>query len=252
MLNSLPAMVENHRFRIQLGQNKWDLNREHRSAKKKCAMTEMKRTSKTQARYERIAPLYDVMEILPECRYSSWRRHLWSIVQGPKVMEVGVGTGKNMPFYPDDVEITAIDLTPGMLKRARQRAVVLDIGVDLQIGDVQALEFPDNSFDECVATFVFCSVPDPILGLRELARVTKPGGHLLLLDHVRSGNEIAGFVMDVMNPLAVRVTGANINRQTAENVRQSGWQLELEKNMGMKGVFKMLVATNGTSLPISS
>ena len=215
-------------------------------------MTDIKSTAKTRARYERIAPLYDAMEIFPERRYSSWRRHLWSMVQGPKVLEVGVGTGKNMPYYPDNVEVTAIDLTPGMLKQARQRASALGIDIDLQPGDVQALVFPDDTFDEVVATFVFCSVPDPILGLRELARVTKPGGRLLLLDHVRAENEIAGFVMDVLNPLAVRITGANINRRTAENVRQSGWQLEHVKNMGMKGVFKMLVATNGASPPTSS
>ena len=215
-------------------------------------MTDIKPTHITQARYERIAPLYDVMEILPERRYSSWRRHLWSMAQGPKIMVVGVGTGKNIPYYPDNVEITAIDLTPGMLKRARQRAAVLDIEVDLQQGDVQDLVFPDDTFDEVLATFVFCSVPDPLLGLRELARVTKPGGRLLLLDHVRAGNELAGFVMDVMNPLAVRITGANINRQTTENVRHSGWQLEHVQNMGMKGIFKMLVATNGAPPSTSS
>ena len=167
------------------------------------------------------------------------------MVQGPKVLEVGVGTGKNMPYYPAQVEITAVDLTPGMLKRARQRAAVLDLNVDLQIGDVQALDFPDNSFDDCVATFVFCSVPDPILGLRELLLVTKPGGRLFLLDHVRAENDIAGFIMDALNPLAVRVTGANINRHTVENVHQSGWHVAQVENVGMKGVFKMIVATKG-------
>ncbi len=215
-------------------------------------MADKKATDQTKARYERIAPFYDAMEVFAERRYSSWRPRLWSSIEGPKVLEVGVGTGKNMPYYPDNVKITAIDLTPGMLKKAKQRAAVLGIDVDLQPGDVQALVFPDDTFDEVVATFVFCSVPDPILGLRELARVTKPGGRLLLLDHVRAENEIAGFVMDVLNPLAVRITGANINRRTAENVRKSGWQLQHVENMGMKGVFKMLVATNGASPPTSS
>lgn len=209
------------------------------------AMIDSEATAKTRTRYERIAPLYDLMEVFAEIRYGPWRSHLWSLIQGPKVLEVGVGTGKNMPYYPDDVEITAIDLTPGMLERARQRSVTLNVELDLQQGDIQALVFPDNVFDEVVATFVFCSVPDPILGLRELLRVTKPGGRLFLLDHVRAENDIAGFIMDALNPLAVRITGANINRHTVENVRQSGWHLAQVENVGIKGVFKLIVATKG-------
>jgi ubiquinone/menaquinone biosynthesis C-methylase UbiE len=119
----------------------------------------------------------------------------------------------------------------------------LDIDVTLHLGDVQALDFEDNSFDECVATFVFCSVPDPGLGLRELMRVVRSGGRLFLLEHMRAGNEAVGLIMDALNPLTVRMTGANINRRTVENVHESDWKLEQVENVGMKGVFKMLVAS---------
>ena len=124
-----------------------------------------KETQITRSRYQRISTLYDFMETLPERRYKPWRERLWSLVKGPKVLEVGVGTGKNIPFYPNGLQITGIDLTPGMLERARKRAVDLKLDVDLRIGDVQALDFPDETFDSVVATFVFCSVPDPLLGL---------------------------------------------------------------------------------------
>jgi ubiquinone/menaquinone biosynthesis C-methylase UbiE len=201
-----------------------------------------KATAATRARYQRIAPLYDKIEVLAERRYSEWRPRLWSQVQGPTVLEVGVGTGKNMPYYPQDVGITAVDLTPAMLERAQQRATELNVEAKLQLGDAQNLEFSDSSFDDVVSTFVFCSVPDPTLGLKELLRVTKSNGRLLMLEHVRSANQIAGVIMDVMNPAMVRLSGANINRRTVENVQQSGWQLEQVDDIGFNGIFKLIVA----------
>lgn len=200
-----------------------------------------KKTEQTRDRYQRIAPFYDAMEILAEQFYGDWRKRLWSLVKGPDVLEVGVGTGKNMPYYPKGVEVTAVDLAPGMLQRARQRAQELEAFVDLRLADAQALDFDDNTFDDIVSTFVFCSVPDPVLGLRELARVAKPGGRLLLLEHVRSGIPLLGALMDVFDPL-VQLMGPHINRRTVENVRNSGWQLEQVENLGRVDIFKLIVA----------
>lgn len=199
-------------------------------------------TARARARYGRIAPVYDPMEALAERRYRPWRRRLWSEVRGPRVLEVGVGTGKNLPFYPDGKRVTAIDLTPGMLKRARKRAEALGLDVDLQLGDVQALDFPDATFDEAVATFVFCSVPNPMLGLRELARVVKPQGRILLLEHVRSEKPVLGALMDLFNPILVRLTGANVNRNTVENVRHAGLVVETVEDLGRGDIFKLIVA----------
>jgi len=186
--------------------------------------------------------MYDLMEAFPERRYLPWRKRLWSLVRGPRVLEVGVGTGRNIEFYPSGVEVTGIDLTPGMLERARKRAAALNRKVDLRLGDVQCLDFPDNTFDTVVATFVFCSVPDPVQGLSEVRRVVRPGGQVLILEHMRSAQPLVGLLMDLLNPSVVRTMGANINRRTVENARQGGLILENVEDVGMGGVFKLIVA----------
>lgn len=196
----------------------------------------------TRIRYQRLAPWYDLIEKMSKRNHAPFREKLWSQVHGPKVLEVGVGTGKYMSYYPADVQVTAIDLTPGMLERAKKRATDLNLNVDLRLGDVQALEFPNASFDTATATFVFCSVPDPVLGLSEIRRVVKPGGQVLLLEHVRIANQVAGLIMDILNPLVVRLMGANINRRTVENVKKSGLELEKIEDLGMGGMIKLIVA----------
>jgi ubiquinone/menaquinone biosynthesis C-methylase UbiE len=173
-------------------------------------------------RYNRTARFYDAEQAMMERIAGKWRREIWSHAFG-EVLEVGVGTGLNMQFYPAGSRVTAIDIAENMIKRAEARAAKLGAAVDLSRMDAQHLDFPDASFDCAVATFVFCSVPDPIAGMREVHRVLKPGGTLLLLEHVRSENRIAGKLMDLLNPIAVRLSGANINRRTVRNVGVAGF-----------------------------
>lgn len=180
-------------------------------------------TAKTRARYDRNARFYDLMESGVERKFSSWREEFWKRVHGQRVLEVGVGTGKNMTYYPADVEVIALDLSPRMLEQARKRAANENVSVDLTEGDAQELPFPDDSFDAAIATFVFCSVPDPVLGLNELRRVLVPGGQLLLLEHMLSHEPLLEPLMHLSNPIAVRMTGANIDRETVENVRRAGF-----------------------------
>ncbi len=186
----------------------------------------------TRKRYNRIAPVYDLMEAFVERRrFRVWRRLLWSQVQPGRILEVGVGTGKNMPYYPPKGQVTAIDLSERMLERAKERAQKLGLNVRLYQMDVQYLSFPENFFDAAVATFVFCSVPDPVLGLRELARVVKPGGDIWLLEHVRIDKPIIGTLMDILNPFVVRIIGANINRRTVENVKRADLEIVAVRNL---------------------
>jgi ubiquinone/menaquinone biosynthesis C-methylase UbiE len=186
----------------------------------------------TRKRYDRIAFFYNLMDApLEHLRFASWRPMIRDRIKGSKALEVGVGTGKNLDYYPDDIEITAVDLSPKMLARARRRVGLLGLNVRLLEMDAQNLAFPDQYFDTVFATFVFCSVPDPVQGLRELRRVCKPDGRLLLLEHVRPSNKLLGILFDVFNPIVVCMMGANINRRTVDNIKKAGWHIQTEQNL---------------------
>jgi len=189
-------------------------------------------SKRTQRRYDRLAFAYDIMEApLERFRFAVWRQRLRNRITGPTALEVGVGTGKNFPYYPSGVQIVGVDLSPRMLMRARRKASNRDLSVELREMDVQNLDFPDHSFDTVFATFVFCSVPDPVDGLRELRRVCRPSGRLLLLEHMRPENFVLGLFFDALNPIVVRMMGANINRRTMDNIRLAGWNVRIEENL---------------------
>jgi ubiquinone/menaquinone biosynthesis C-methylase UbiE len=197
-------------------------------------------------RYNRVAPLYDLEQAFGERLFvKKLRRELWSRVPSDaRVLEAGVGTGINMQHYPTSASVTAIDISERMLERAKAHAELLGVDVELELMDAQHLTYDDDFFDVVVATFVFCSVPDPVTGLREARRVLRPGGQLLLLEHVRSENPVAGKLMDWLNPLVVRASGANINRRTVENVRLAGFE-DVDVSSHLLNVVKIIEAHKG-------
>ena len=195
-------------------------------------MIKVSRNNSTRKRYNRLAFIYDLIEApLEFLRLAAWRKKLRSCITGSLALEIGVGTGKNFSYYPSGVKILAIDFSHRMLSRARKKALKNNMKVNILGMDTQQLAFPDNFFDTVFATFVFCSVTDPVMGLKELRRVCKPDGRLVLLEHMRPGNPVLGLTFDLLNPLVVRLMGANINRTTIDNIRLAGWQIKIDQKL---------------------
>lgn len=189
-------------------------------------------------RYNRISGIYEFMDRMIK---DKWRQDLLSHVSG-KVLEVGIGTGANLPHYPSDIlSLTGVDFSKGMLKHATEKVSRgnLLFPIELIEADIQDLPFPDHTFDSIVSTCVFCSVPDPIKGLKELRRVCKPTGKIYMLEHMRSDNKLMGLAMDMMNPITVKLWGANINRETLKNIRISELKIETELPL-ISSIFKEL------------
>ncbi len=192
-------------------------------------------------RYDRLAWRYDILESPMEMMaFAKLRGQLLADVSG-RVLEIGVGTGKNLPYYPKGVDLTGIDISPKMLEKAKRRAEALGIEADLRVMDVEDLRFGDGTFDFIVVTFVFCSTTDPVKGLRELGRVVKDDGAILLLEHVRSDNRVLGKLMDWFNPIARALFGPNINRRTVENIEKAGLRVVSVESRGPK-ILKKIIA----------
>ncbi|HEY3363483.1 MAG TPA: class I SAM-dependent methyltransferase [Symbiobacteriaceae bacterium] len=185
-------------------------------------MIDVRKTESIRRKYNRNALVYDAMDQMVR---DDWRLRVIGQARG-RVLELGVGTGKNLGLYDPAVtaELVGIDFSPAMLARARSKPC--RVPLTLLEMDAQQLTFPDHSFDTVLATCVFCTVPDPVLGLREARRVCKPDGRVLLLEHVRLDRPVLGRLMDLLDPLSVAVIGTHINRRTVENARLAGLTIE--------------------------
>jgi len=194
-------------------------------------------TNVIKQRYNRTAAFFDLMtRVIP----NETHRRAFSLVSG-NILEVGVGTGANFPYYPVGSRVTAIDFSPGMLARAKEKVSEAPIPVTLLEMDVEHMSFPDAEFDSVITTCVFCSVPNPVAGLKEIRRVCKPDGRIVLLEHMRSENPVIGWLMDRFNFVSLYLVGANINRRTMDNIKAAGLQVETVENLFFD-ILKLIVA----------
>lgn len=173
-------------------------------------------------KYEAFASWYDWLEAFPEwLGLRRLRRRLLQQAHG-EVLEVAVGTGKNLPYYPADCRITAVDYSPGMLRIGEKRAARLGRSVAFRVMDAENLTLPADRFDTVVSTLSTCTIPDPVAALREMARVAKPSGRILLLEHGRSDRAWLGRFQDWRADKHFATLGCRWNLQPHELATRAG------------------------------
>ncbi len=157
------------------------------------------------------------------------------------VLEVGVGTGLNLDSYAEDVTITGVDLSPAMLEHAQRRAAASGRKVTLQVGDAHRLEFPDASFDTVVCTLSLCAIPDERRAVAEMWRVLRPGGQLLLADHVVSTSPPVRLLQRMLEVVTIPIGGENFRRRPIVHVRNQGFAIEQQERFKL-GIVERVAA----------
>lgn len=194
--------------------------------------------------YELYAPVYDFVfdwvfapgraEAVPQLR----------LQPGDSVLEIGIGTGLNLPLYPWDCRLTGIDLSAEMLDRAIERVQQLGLpNVILKVMDATAMDFGDDEFDKAVATYTISAVPDPVAVLRQIRRVVKPGGIIVILNHFRSERRLAGRLDDLMAPVCTRL-GWKSNLKMAPLLRRVGLTPEAVIKVNLFNGWRLITCVN--------
>jgi SAM-dependent methyltransferase len=193
--------------------------------------------------WDKQAPAYD--------RQIGWvERHLfgpnqrgWACGQAEgRVLEVAIGTGLNLPSYPPGVDLTGIELSPQMLQIARRRADEVGVAADLREGDAHDLPFPDDAFDSVVCTYSLCNIPDPRRAIAEMDRVLRPGGRLILVDHVRSESRPMFWLQKAIEVITIRLDGDRMTRRPSDDVRAQGLEISHQERFGRGGMVERVVA----------
>ncbi|MBI4596064.1 MAG: class I SAM-dependent methyltransferase [Candidatus Tectomicrobia bacterium] len=200
-------------------------------------------------KWNRNARVYDLMTFMEtRGRSAAVKRDMLAICQG-KILEVGIGTGHNLQFYPRNISIIGVDISDAMLRKAKRKLTELGGKATLICMDGENLAFRDASFDFVVSTCVFCSIPDPVEGLQEIARVLKPEGKLLMFEHVLSKKKLIAFIQNLLNPIMVKM-GPNINRDTIGNIKRAHLEVIKEENVMLGDIFKRIDAVPLRPTPV--
>jgi ubiquinone/menaquinone biosynthesis C-methylase UbiE len=189
-------------------------------------VTQAAETERVRRIQDKAAPKYDrTMSRWEKLLFGGGREWVCSQARGD-VLEIAIGTGRNLPHYPAAVRLTAIELSAEMLNVARKRAADLGREVDLRLGDAQALDFPEASFDTVVCTFALCTIPDDRKAVAEAKRVLRPGGRFVAIEHVGSPVSVVRAVERLIEPITVRVEGDHLTREPLNHLKAEGFTIE--------------------------
>jgi phosphatidylethanolamine/phosphatidyl-N-methylethanolamine N-methyltransferase len=193
--------------------------------------------------YNRLAPIYDIWDTTPELLlYRSWRRWLWNGLNAQRILEISIGTGKNIPFYPKGAQLTAIDISYKMLEKAAEKAALRkDISLEFITMDVMSMTFTENTFDAVVGSFALTVLPDPIGALHRIKQLLNPGGVLRVLELNSSNNKVIALIQRSLSPFARYTYQAHLNRDISAMIAASGFVIESSKEL-MGGIAKIIFA----------
>jgi ubiquinone/menaquinone biosynthesis C-methylase UbiE len=176
--------------------------------------------------FDKQAPKYDrSMARFERILFAGTREWACSRAEG-EVLEIAAGTARNLGHYAPGVKLTGVELSPEMAELGRGRAEQLGREMDMRVGDAEALDFPDESFDTVVCTYGLCTIPDDRAAVREARRILRPGGRFLLAEHVRSPNPIVRAIQRLIDPLAHRFGGDHLLREPLEPLTDAGFEIE--------------------------
>jgi ubiquinone/menaquinone biosynthesis C-methylase UbiE len=193
------------------------------------------------SKYNRSSRIYEFIDLPLELLYfRKWRKEALSGLNG-NVLEVGIGTGRSLKHYPLSCTITGIDNSEGMLEKAREKAKDMK-NVTLLLMDAEHLDFPDNSFDYVVTSFVLCTIPDPVKALKEMRRVLKQSGELIALEHMCSNTPFIARLEDLIKPFMFSLLGDNVTRDAVKEIKEAGFTIQEINNLAFKDVFRKIRA----------
>lgn len=192
--------------------------------------------------WDRYAAQYDKdISFWERAFFATGREWVCSRARG-RVLEVGVGTGRNFPFYPAEVTVVGVDVSPAMLDIARRRAAESTMDIELGVADAEALPFADNSFDTVLSTISLCAIPDHRAAIVEMSRVLRPGGRLLLLDHIGSNWWPIWAGQWLLELVTSRSAGEHMTRRPAKLLPDAGFRVT-ESQRSKAGTVERLSAT---------
>src|SRR5690625_1378491 len=199
-----------------------------------------KQTDKIKNRYNRNSNVYNMMDHMIR---PVWRKEMLRNVEG-NILEVGVGTGANFDYYPINTHVTGVDFSPQMLEKAKEKLPSSKAHITLKEMDIENLGSSDNTFDVVISSCVLCLVPNPVAGFNEISRVVKPDVIIIMHEHMSTDTRLIGSVLDIIKPIAVRLSGDNVNRNTVSNIEKAELKIESEEYLLTSIMRKLVILPN--------